>query len=121
MPQASKDSAPRAEPTLDPRSTITPATSPESAAPASLGGRIKHDERGNAIWTPAEGTNRIAIGSTSRMLKQLDVADLRLEEDALPAKEAGEKPRGSGYGPGYNPYDRTAPVRKPPSKKKSGS
>ena len=121
MPQASKDSAPRAESTLDPRSTA-PTTSQEPAVPASLAGRIKHDERGNAIWTPAEGNNRSAIGSTSRMLKQLDLANLRLEDDALAAtEEPAVKPRGSGYGPGYNPYDRTAPVRVPPTKKTPGS
>jgi len=121
MPQASKESAPRAESTMDPRSSTAPATSREPAAPASLGGRIKHDERGNAVWTPPEGINRTAITSTSQMLRQLDVSSLRLEDDAVSAQEPALKPRGAGYGPGYNPYDRTAPVRVPPPKKTTGS
>jgi hypothetical protein len=49
------------------------------------------------------------------MLKALDLGDLRMEDDAPAATPPESSPdatkRRSGYGPGYNPYDRTAPVR----------
>jgi hypothetical protein len=58
------------------------------------------------------------------MLKALDLGNLRMEDDAQPGSQSGSPPeaspdakkRRSGYGPGYNPYDRTAPVRVTPPK-----
>ena len=54
------------------------------------------------------------------MLKQLDLTNLQVEDEApAPGKEPEAKRLGSGSGdgPGYNPYDRAAPVRQPPAKK----
>jgi hypothetical protein len=83
----------------------------DSTSPA---GRIVHDARGNAVWS--------STATTSRMLKALDLANLRMEDEAPPEKQPGVKKAGSGYGPGYNPYDRTAPVRAtPPKNGKNGS
>jgi hypothetical protein len=107
MARSSEDRTPGAEPTPDPRSE-------DPNAPA---GRIVHDERGNAVWNWSTGNSRIAIGSTSQMLKKLDLTNLRVEDDAPSGKEAGVKARGSGYGPGYDPYDRRAPVRVSPGPK----
>jgi hypothetical protein len=113
MARSSEDRTPGAEPTPDPRSAApAPSRAPED--PNAPAGRIVHDERGNAVWNWSNGNSRIAIGSTSQMLKQLDLTNLRVEDDAPPGKEAGVKPRGSGYGPGYDPYDRRAPVRVTP-------
>jgi hypothetical protein len=110
MARSSKDSTPSAESTIDPRSS---ASVPAPADPKAPAGRIVHDERGNAVWNWSTGNSRIAIGSTSQMLKKLDLTNLRIEDEAPAGNEPEVKRRGSGYGPGYDPYDRTAPVRTP--------
>ena len=116
MAQASKDGTPRAESTLDSHPAAS-APSREPADPASPAGRIVHDARGNAVWNWSKGNSSTGVGSTSQMLKQLDLTNLTVEDETPASKEAEPKHRGSGYGPGYNPYNRTAPVRvRPPSK-----
>jgi hypothetical protein len=103
--------------------SIEHSEKPDGAAPADASapaGRIIHDERGNAVWNWAKEGSEASIGSTSQMLKKLQLTDLRVEGEAPTTKEEPEaKRRESGYGPGYNPYDRTAPVRKPPAPKKA--
>lgn len=92
---------------------------PEADDGASQAGRIVHDSRGNAVWKWDKGSDPASTASTSKMLKQLDIGDLRVE-DAAPGESApamAERKNGSGYGPGYNPYDRTAPVRRMPPRK----
>ena len=118
MAQSSKVSTPRAESTIDPPAPA-PATAPsrEPPDPTSPAGRIVHDERGNAVWNWSNGNNRTGIGSTSQLLRQLDLTNLQVEDEAPSGKAPQVKPRGSGYGPGYDPYDRRAPVRVgPPGK-----
>lgn len=101
-----KDNASRGEPKSEAKDT------------SSNGGRIVHDARGNAVWKWDNGSS---TASTSKMLRKLDLGNLSVEGTAQPEPPQAEaKPKkGAGYGPGYNPYDRTAPVRVPPAKKPS--
>jgi hypothetical protein len=116
MSTSAKDSTPRAEPKSDSR-PATAAASPSQAKDASPGaGRIVHDSRGNAVWNWDSGSDPSSTASTSKMLRKLDLSNLRVEDAAQPEKDAGPKKPGSGYGPGYNPYDRTSPVRGTPRK-----
>ena len=110
MSISAKDSA-RAGKTADP-------APPEATDASSRAGQITHDSRGNAVWRWDQGSDPASTASTSKMLKKLELADLRVEDAAQPGKEAGAK-KGSSYGPGYNPYDRTAPVRVAPKKDSS--
>jgi hypothetical protein len=94
-----------------------PATAdaaPEDPDPlAGRSGRIVHDERGNAIWDWVKETSRIAIDSTSRLLKRLEVPELQVEDtpnDPL-SLETDRDPGG-----GYDPYGSSAA----PSKSFSG-
>ena len=55
----------------------------ERSAPAPSAdpsGHIVHDERGNAVWDWVKDTARTAVDSTSRLLKKLEVPDLKLED-----------------------------------------
>jgi hypothetical protein len=82
--------------------------------PGSGSGGVKHDDRGNAIWQWAVDSGKFALDSTSRLLKRLEVPDLKIEDHAAPAEpKATEKP-GPGKHPaamqkvdpkaGYDPY-----------------
>jgi hypothetical protein len=76
------------------------AESPDQFAGKS--GRVIHDARGNAVWDWVKETSRIAIDSTSRLLRRLEVPELKVE-DTQPNKELSiEADRDSGGG--YNPY-----------------
>ena len=78
------------------------ATNQTSDQFAGKSGRVIHDERGNAVWDWLKETSRIAIDSTSRLLKRLEVPELKVE-DTQPNKELSiEADRDSGGG--YNPY-----------------
>jgi hypothetical protein len=65
-------------------------------------GRVVHDERGNAVWDWIKETSRIAIDSTSRLLKRLEVPELKVEDTQKNNELSLEADRDAGGG--YNPY-----------------
>jgi hypothetical protein len=74
---------------------------------AGKSGRVIHDERGNAVWDWIKETSRIAVDSTSRLLKRLEVPELKME-DTQPNQELSlESDRDPGGG--YNPYGGSTP------------
>ena len=85
-----------------------------SAAPAESGppvtrnntGRVKFDDRGNAVWEWALKTGSFATEATGARLKKLDNPTLALAEDA-PATAANERVKANPKGvvQGYSPYD----------------
>ena len=117
MSTSHKDDTSSAEARSDSRST---PVAHEAKDASSHAGRIVHDSRGNAVWNWNKGSDPSSTATTSKMLRKLDLANLQVEGAAQPEEvappEKQAKKRGSGYGPGYNPYDRTAPVRVPPKK-----
>lgn len=120
MSTSAKDNTSRAQPKGDSRSSAATEASSELDGTSSNAGRIVHDSRGNAVWNWNKDGDASSTASTSKMLKKLDLGSLRVEDAAQAQKqpEANDtKKRGSGYGPGYNPYDRTAPVRVAPPRK----
>jgi hypothetical protein len=114
MSTSAKDHASGAEPKSDVRPVTEASPAPKEAS--SRPGRIIHDARGNAVWNWDNGSDPSSTASTSKMLKKLDLANLQVEDTVRPEELPAAKKRGSGYGPGYNPYDRTAPVRVVPKK-----
>lgn len=70
-----------------------------AAAPSA--GRVVHDERGNAIWDWVKDTARTAIDSTSRLLKKLEVPELKLEDTRTEELRIESDRDGGG---GYDPY-----------------
>jgi hypothetical protein len=82
--------------------------SPGSTAKTTPSGRVVHDDRGNAVWDWLKETSRIAIESTSRLLKKLEVPELRMEEekDNELRLESDRDPGG-----GYDPYNQATKPR----------
>src|SRR6478735_10961833 len=65
-------------------------------------GRVRHDERGMAVWDWAVATGEFATLSATHMMKKLEVADLKIEETQtnkgpkLSLQEAGRE-KGGGF------------------------
>jgi hypothetical protein len=66
-------------------------------------GRVRHDERGVAVWDWAVATGEFATLSTTRALKKLEVADLKIE-DHQPA-ELKLEVSGRDKAGGFDPYN----------------
>jgi hypothetical protein len=85
-----------------------------AGAPEDPRGRIVHDERGNAVWDWLKETGRIAIESTSRLLRKLELPELKVEDkkDEELRLESDQDPGG-----GYDPYNGGGASRKGGSRK----
>jgi len=75
-------------------------------------GRVRHDERGMAVWDLAIATGEFSTLSATSALKKLDVGELKIEETTRAAVLEPEKP-GRDKGGGFDPYNQREPVRKP--------
>jgi len=84
---------------------VGPAAQPSGAGTA---GKVVHDERGHAVWQWVKETSRIAIESTSRLLRKLEAPDLKIEDSKDEELRIVADPSAGG---GYDPYNRTI---KPP-------
>jgi hypothetical protein len=67
-------------------------------------GRVRHDDRGNAVWDWLKDTGRNAIESTSRLLRKLELPQLKVED-----KKDEELRIQSDHdsGGGYDPYNQS--------------
>jgi hypothetical protein len=91
-----------------------PKEAPPQRAAERPAGRIKHDDRGNAVWDWLKETSRIFIGNTSALLKKLESSELKMEDDKdQELRLEGDKDSAGGY----DPYNQRTPVKKPPGKK----
>ena len=97
---------PGSRPGGSPPPASSPAAGEKPGAPvdefAGKSGRVIHDERGNAVWDWIKETSRIAIDSTSRLLKKLEVPELQVEDTQKNNELSLESDRDAGGG--YNPY-----------------
>ncbi len=79
-----------------------PVAAPSPAKPGAEkpAGRIVHDARGNAVWDWLKDTARIAVDSTSRLLKRLEVPELKIEEtQTRELRLESDRDLGGGYDP----------------------
>jgi len=83
-------------------------------------GRVRHDERGMAVWDLAIATGEFSKLSATSALKKLDVGQLKLEETTRVGVLTPEK-AGSDKGGGFDPYNQrgggkqAAPARPAPT------
>jgi hypothetical protein len=84
---------------------VKAATSKDSVDMPSGGpsGRVRHDERGVAVWDWAVASGEFATLSTTRALKKLEVADLQIE-DHKPG-ELKLETTGRDKAGGFDPYN----------------
>jgi hypothetical protein len=92
------------------RPTADPPVKPAAAGKSGTTGRVVHDERGNAVWDWVKETSRIAIESTSRLLRKLETPELKVEDEKEQELriESDRDPGG-----GYDPYNQVTTPRKP--------
>ena len=100
----SNSSKPGSRPGAPSSSPTTPARGAKpDAAPdplAGRSGRVVHDDRGNAVWDWLKDTGRMAIDSTSRLLKRLEVPELKVEDTQdNPLSVESDRDAGGGYDP----------------------
>ena len=72
----------------------------ESSGPS---GRVRHDERGVAVWDWAVATGEVCTLSTTIALKKLEVADLKIEDHKSP--ELKLEVSGRDKAGGFDPYN----------------
>ena len=67
-------------------------------------GRVRHDERGVAVWDWAVATGEFSTLSTTRALKKLAIDDLKIEDTIRPT-ELKLEVSGRDKGGGFDPYN----------------
>jgi hypothetical protein len=81
-------------------------------------GRVKFDDRGNAVWEWAAITGRFGPDDTSALLKRLESAALSLADDSAP--QPITVTRNPHHAMGYCPYDNSQPGTVAAAVKRSG-
>jgi hypothetical protein len=74
-------------------------------------GRVRHDERGMAVWDWAVATGEFATLSATRAMKKLSIDDLQIEE-STPSKLT-VAPQGRDVGGGGDPYNQRGSGQRP--------
>lgn len=82
---------------------VAPAPSVESSGTDRPAGRVRHDERGMAVWDWAVATGEFATLSATHMMKKLAIEDLKVEEPSHP--KLSIQPQGRDVGGGGDPYN----------------
>jgi hypothetical protein len=96
-----------------------PASKRDALRTDNVAGRVRHDDRGNAIWEWAIATGKFGVETSAQGLKKLDNPMLSLAEDApTPLDVVQRNPLGTVKG--YSPYDSgvLAKARTPAPRKK---
>lgn len=87
-----------------PDSKGAPAAADPKAAGSNQSGRVKFDDRGNAVWEWSVATGAFGREVSTDRMKKLENSALSLAEDApTPLDIVKSNPHGTVKG--YNPYD----------------
>jgi hypothetical protein len=106
-----------------PKSAARPPTSgageasPKTGAADKSTGRVKFDERGNAVWEWQVTTGAFGVEVSTQRLQKLEHPALSLADDSpTPFETVRANPLGTKKG--YDPYDSGKLGKKPPPAKK---
>ena len=88
---------------------------PQRPADERPAGRVRHDERGMAVWDWAVASGEFHTLSATSALKKLGVEDLKIEETARVGGLALEK-SSRDKGGGFDPYNQRDSDKKPGKK-----
>ncbi len=94
------NSKPTGKPDAD--TSVKPAA-PDAKADAKGTGRVKFDDRGNAIWEWSIATGAFGREVSTERLHKLEHPSLSLADDASPSGSVRPNPLGTKKG--YDPYD----------------
>lgn len=84
--------------------TDKPSTEADVPRGSGPSGRVRHDDRGMAVWDWAVATGEFSTLSTTRAMKKLEVAELKIE-DTLRPTEIKLEVAGRDKGGGFDPYN----------------
>ena len=108
------------KPKPGPKPSADDAVEPPSSSRAGgekSTGRVKFDERGNAVWEWQVETGAFGIEVSTQRLQKLENSALSIAEDApTPLETVRANPLGTKKG--YDPYDSGRLGKKPPPPKK---
>jgi len=82
---------------------------PRDARPT---GRVRHDERGMAVWDWAVATGEFQTLSATRAMKKLDIADLKIDETRRDTPALSLEKAGRDKGGGFDPYNQRGSGRR---------
>jgi hypothetical protein len=68
-------------------------------------GRVRHDERGVAVWDWAVASGEFQALSATRAMKKLGIADLKIEDTRRDAPVLSLEKAGRDKGGGFDPYN----------------
>jgi hypothetical protein len=107
-PVAPKPAVPEARPAAPAAHAGRPGAPAPASGERGPTGKVRHDERGNAVWDWLAQTSRVCIEATSRLLKKLETPELKIEEKKDEQLRIMPDPSTGG---GYDPYNQAT---KPP-------
>ena len=75
-------------------------------------GRVRHDERGMAVWDWAVATGEFQSLSATRAMKKLGVAELKIEDTRRDTPALSLEKAGRDTGGGFDPYNQRGSGRR---------
>jgi len=77
----------------------------EGDRPSGPSGRVRHDERGMAVWDWAVATGEFASLSATSAIKKLDLGELKIEDTGRTPPPLSLEKSGRDKGGGFDPYN----------------